>query len=100
MLRPYALRLSQTFYLCTGFGAAFGVFTGQLLYASGVYAYSALVARATHSAVPTPKTLLMGLEIAALLSAAAFAAGFAWQPVVHMLVGASADAHHAAAGTS
>ena len=77
---------TQAFCLMTGLGAALAVFVGQLSYASGVYALSAASARARGDVVPTAKTLLMGLEFAALISAAAFLAGFTWEPVVNALI--------------
>ena len=77
---------TQAFCLLTGLGAALFVFIGQLSYASFVYALSAASARARGDVVPTAKTLLMGLEFAALISAAAVLAGFTWEPVVSGLI--------------
>lgn len=68
-----------------------GVFLGQLTYASGVYWLSAAMAQVRGQVVPTAKTLLMGLEFAALLSAAAFVSGFTWEPVVNGLLYAFAS---------
>ncbi len=77
-------------------GAACGVFFGQLLYASGVYAVSAAQHHASGQRVPTPKMLLMGLEHAGLLASAAFCSGSCWQPVANLMQGARAA--HASAG--
>jgi hypothetical protein len=82
----------QVYFLLTGVGAALGVFMGQLAYASGVYAVTAVTKHARGEVVPTAKTLLMGLEFAALLSAGAFLAGFTWEPVVNSLLFALAPA--------
>lgn len=80
---------AQPYFLLTGLGAAIGVFCGQLLYASAVYGVSAAQHHIAGQRVPTAKTLLMGLEHAALLAAAAFVAGTFWQPVANMMQGAS-----------
>jgi hypothetical protein len=82
----------QVYFLLTGVGAALGVFMGQLAYASGVYAVTAVTTQARGEVVPTAKTLLMGVEFAALLSAGAFLAGFTWEPVVNSLLFALAPA--------
>lgn len=71
--------------MLTGLGAGIGVGVGQLAYASGVYAVAALSSALAGQPVPTARTLLMGLEFAALLSVAAFWTGCCWQPVVNAL---------------
>ncbi len=68
------------------------MFFGQLLYASGVYAVSAAQHRYRGQPVPTPRTLLMGLEVAILLAMAAFCSGSCWQPVANLMQGACAAA--------
>lgn len=74
------------FALLTGVGAFTGVFLGQLLYASAVWAVAALSHAWQGNAIPTPRTLLFGLEFSVLLAAAAFVSGACWQPVVNLWV--------------
>ncbi len=50
-----------------------------------MYGVSVLQHRQAKQPVPTPKTLLMGLEFAALLATAAFFSGFFWQPIANMM---------------
>jgi hypothetical protein len=57
-----------------------------------VYAVSAAQHRYRGQPVPTPRTLLMGLEVAILLAMAAFCSGTCWQPVANLMQGACAAA--------
>ena len=78
--------MPQPYFLLTGFGAFLGVFLGQLAYASGVYGVSVLQHRAAGQRVPTPKTLVMGVEFSLLIATAAFFSGFFWQPIANLMM--------------